>query len=102
MMRRVLIDAALVVKNVSVLRQSILDTFEESDTLSLDIVGGQAVDLCGLQLIESARRQAAAVGKTLILERPATDFRAMLASAGFLTDASPDNLQFWLHEGPVQ
>jgi anti-anti-sigma regulatory factor len=101
-MRRVLIDAALVVKNVTSLRQSILDAFEESDLISLDLVGEQAVDLCGLQLIESARRQATAVGKRLVLERPATDFRAMLASAGFLTNAAPDNLQFWLHEGPVQ
>lgn len=102
MTRRVLIDAPLVVKNVSVLRQSILEAFEEADALSLEFSGEQTVDLCGLQLIHSARLQAQAVGKTLVLERPATDYRDVLVNAGFLTDASPDDLQFWLHEGPVQ
>ncbi len=88
MTRRVLIDAAFVVKNVGVLRQSILDAFEEDDTISLDLVDEQSVDLCGLQLIESARRQAASAGKTLVLERPGTDFRHVL--------------EFWLHEGTAQ
>jgi len=102
MTRRVLIDAALVVKNVDVLRQSILDAFEESDTLSLDLVDEQGADLCGLQLIVSARRQARAVGKALKLERPATGLRAVLDGAGFLTDASAEDLEFWFHEGPAQ
>jgi anti-anti-sigma regulatory factor len=102
MAKRVLIDAALVVKNVSVLRQSILDAFEEDDAISLDLVEGQAVDLCGLQLIESARLQARAVGKTLVLERPCTEFRPLLDAAGFLGGASSDDFQFWLHEGTAQ
>ncbi len=102
MTKRLLIDAALVVKNVAVLQQSFLDAFEEDDTISLDLVDGQAVDLCGLQLIESARRHARAVGKTLVLERPGTEFAPVLDAAGFLTDASADDLQFWLHEGTAQ
>lgn len=102
MTTRVLIDAALVVKNVGVLRQSILDAFEESDAISLDLVEGQAVDLCGLQLIESARRQARAVGKTLVLERPGAEFRPVLDAAGFLAEANPDDIQFWFHEGTDQ
>ena len=59
-MRRVLVDAALVVRNVAGLRQSILDAFEEDDAVTLDLVEDQAVDLCGVQLIEAARRQAQA------------------------------------------
>ncbi|WAC60533.1 STAS domain-containing protein [Brevundimonas sp. SL130] len=102
MTKRLSIDAALVVKNAAVIRQSILDAFEEDDTISLDLVDDQSVDLCGLQLIESARRQARAVGKTLVLERPVTGFRPVLEAAGFLTDAASDDLQFWLHEGPAQ
>ncbi len=102
MTKRLSIDAALVVKNAAVLRQSILDAFEEDDTISLDLVDDQAVDLCGLQLIESARRHARAVGKTLVLERPAAGFRSVLDAAGFLTDAPIDDLQFWFHEGPAQ
>ena len=102
MAKRVLIDAACVVKNVGVLRQTILDAFEEDDTISLDLVDEQSVDLCGLQLIESARRQAASSGKTLVLERPGTEFRPVLDAAGFLTAASPADLDFWLHEGTAQ
>lgn len=102
MTKRVLIDAAFVVKNVGVLRQSILDAFDEGDTISIDLVDERSVDLCGVQLIESARRQAASVGKTLLLERPGTDFRQVLEDAGFLTAATPADLQFWLHEGTAQ
>ncbi len=102
MTKRLSIDAALVVKNAVVIRQSILDAFEEDDTISLDLVDDQTVDLCGLQLIESARLQARAVGKTLVLERPVTGFRPVLEAAGFLTEAASDDLQFWLHEGPAQ
>lgn len=102
MTKRLMIDAALVVKNVGVIRQSILDAFEEADTITLDLVEDQAVDLCGLQLIESARRHAQAVGKTLSLERPGTAFRPVLDAAGFLTQRSSDDLQFWLHQGTAQ
>ena len=102
MTKRLMIDAALVVKNVAVIRQSILDAFEEADTITLDLVEDQAVDLCGLQLIESARRHARAVGKTLSLERPCTEFRTVLDAAGFLTEPSSDDLQFWLHQGTAQ
>jgi anti-anti-sigma regulatory factor len=102
MSKRLSIDAALVVKNAAILRQSILDAFEEDDTISLDLSDDQAVDLCGLQLIESARRQARAVGKTLVLERPVTGFKPVLDAAGFLTEAASEDLQFWFHEGSAQ
>ncbi|QFU30947.1 lipid asymmetry maintenance protein MlaB [Brevundimonas sp. Bb-A] len=100
-MRRVLVDAALVVRNVAGLRQSILDAFEEDDAVTLDLVE-EAVDLCGVQLIEAARRQAQAVGKTLSLAHPGEAFRPVLEAAGFLTEASEDDLRFWFHEGSVQ
>lgn len=101
-MRRVLVDAALVVRNVAGLRQSILDAFEEDDAVTLDLVEDQAVDLCGVQLIEAARRQAQAVGKTLSLAHPGEAFRPVLEMAGFLTEASEDDLRFWFHKGSVQ
>ena len=101
-MRMVTLDAAPVVKNAAALRQSILDAFEEGDDVVLHIPDAYAADLCGLQLIDSARRHAAAVGKTFALDRPAVGFRPMLEDAGFLTDASPEILRFWLHEGPAQ
>src|ERR1700744_1341135 len=93
------LEGALVVKNVEAMRQAILDGFQETDTLSLDIAAEHAVDLCGVQLIESTRRFARAVGKSVTLERPATGFAPVLEAAGFLTDASAEDLQFWLHQG---
>jgi hypothetical protein len=102
MTRRVILDSALVVKNVEAIRQTILDGFQEADTLSLDIAAEQSVDLCGVQLIESARCFARTVGKTLVLERPATGFVAVLEGAGFLTEASSEDRQFWLHEECAQ
>jgi anti-anti-sigma regulatory factor len=102
MVAHVQIDATLVVKNCSTIRTLILDALNNSDTISLDLVDDQVVDLCGLQLIESARRQARAVGKTLVLEHPVTGFRSVLDAAGFLTEAASDDLQFWFHEGSAQ
>ena len=43
-MRRVLVDAALVVRNVAGLRQSILDAFEKDDAVTLDLVEDQELD----------------------------------------------------------
>lgn len=102
MMRTLALDSALTVRNAAALRQSILDALEEGDALSLDLAEGQAVDLCGVQLIEAARRQAQAVGKTLTLARPGEAFRPVLEAAGFLTQASEADLQFWLHQGAAQ
>jgi hypothetical protein len=98
----VILEAALVVRNVETLRQTILDALEEGDEVALGIPDGQGADLCGLQLLESARRHAKAVGKTLVLEQPAAGLRPILEDAGFLTDASAETLQFWFHEGPAQ
>lgn len=101
-MRIVTLESAPVVKNVAALRQSILEAFEEGEEISLHIPDAYSADLCGLQLIEAARRHAAAVGKTFRLDRPAAGLRDILEAAGFLTDASPETLRFWLHEGPAQ
>ena len=99
MVRRVVLDGAVSIRNVEAMRQTLLDSFQEADALSLDIPAEQSVDLCGVQLIESARAFARAVGKTLTLERPATAFAGVLDGAGFLTDPSDDDRRFWLHEG---
>jgi anti-anti-sigma regulatory factor len=100
--KHVRIDMAIVLKNVSAISQDLIEEFNVSDEISLDLSDDQAVDLCGLQLIESARRQARAVGKTLVLERPVTGFKPVLDAAGFLTEAASDDLQFWFHEGSAQ
>lgn len=93
-----LVLEGVVVKNVAALRESILGAFGKDDELCLDIVEQAPVDLCGVQLIESARRFAEGAGKTLVLERPAEDFRNVLRDGGFITDASAEDLLFWFHQ----
>jgi ABC-type transporter Mla MlaB component len=87
-----------VVKNVAALRESIIDAFIRSDQLCLDIADGTPIDLCGVQLIESARRFAEANSKSLTLERPAEHFRNVLHDGGFITNASAEDLCFWFHQ----
>lgn len=101
-MRMVTLDVAPVVKNAAAMRQSILDAFEEGDEVVLHIPDEYSADLCGVQLIESARRHAGAIGKSFALDRPATGFRSILEDAGFLADVSPEILRFWFHEDSAQ
>lgn len=95
-------DVALVVRNISILHQELIEAFNEFDVLDLDISEDHVADLCGVQLIESARRYAVSTDKRLSLLRPAEQMRPLLEDAGFLTDAPSDLRQFWLHEGPAQ
>lgn len=96
------LDFAPIVRNVAALRQVIIDGFEDCDDLCLDIPKEDGADLCGVQLIESARCYAKATGKRLSLLRPAEQMRALLKNTGFLADATSDSHRFWLHEGPAQ
>lgn len=93
-----LVLEGVVVKNVVALRESILGAFHKDDELGLDIAEDTPVDICGVQLIESARRFAESTGKRLVLERPAEHFRNILRDGGFITDASAEDLRFWFHQ----
>lgn len=93
-----LVLEGVIVKSVAMVRDSILDALHKDDEIRLDIAEGAPVDVCGLQLIESARRFTESAGKKLLLERPAEDFRSILQDAGFLTNASAEDLGFWFHQ----
>jgi anti-anti-sigma regulatory factor len=93
-----LVIEGVLIKNVVALRELLLEGLHKSDEVRLDIVDGAPLDLCGVQLIESARRFAESAGKTVVLERPADDFRKILSDGGFITDASPEDLRFWFHQ----
>jgi hypothetical protein len=101
-MQHMVLGKALVLKNIESLRTAVLTGLQDADRLSLDIAEDVPVDLCGVQLIEAARRFASGQGKTLVLKRPATAFLDVLEAAGFLTDASPEDVLFWLHQGAAQ
>jgi hypothetical protein len=76
-----------------------LAAFAEKDHVCLVLPEDVAVDLSFIQLIESARRHAEILGKTIRLAKPAGEtIRRVLERGGFLSQSTPDASGFWLHE----
>lgn len=94
-------DGGLGLRTVDAAREKILAALE-GGSVELILPDGAPVDLCGVQLIEAARMHALALGRSITLGHPGEALRPLLEAAGFLTDASPDALQFWFHQGVVQ
>jgi ABC-type transporter Mla MlaB component len=66
----------------------------------VDISGVTETDLTFVQLIEAARRHAAASGRDLALSRPAEGaVLEVLRRGGFLDDDVCNRAEFWLQEG---
>lgn len=92
------LGGAVTVQNAEAVRESIVAAFEGHDAIELDAGGVAGMDLSLLQLLEAARQHAAREGKTIRLTTPANPALAgLLDRAGFLTDATPDILDFWFH-----
>jgi hypothetical protein len=90
----------LTIRNISANREVLLNSLRDGAPISIRIPEDAGVDLCGVQLIESARRQASEAGVEIALAQPASDaVRAVLTGAGFLPTASEDDARFWLHQG---
>lgn len=71
-------------------------------TVRLDLSGAATPDLSVIQLIQSARVSAAAVGCDFALSAPAdATLHALLTRAAFLP-ASAEDTQFWLHGETAQ
>ncbi|MBU4435619.1 MAG: STAS domain-containing protein [Alphaproteobacteria bacterium] len=74
--------------------------FLQEKPVILDISGVTETDLTFVQMIESARRQAAASGRDLVLSRPAEGaVLEVLRRGGFLDDDVCNRAEFWLQEG---
>jgi hypothetical protein len=84
------------------IRATILEEFQIHGDLELDISQLADADVSFLQLVEAARKLAAAEGKRFRLSAPAcAPLVSLLERAGFLADGNADARQFWL-EGGVQ
>jgi anti-anti-sigma regulatory factor len=82
-------------RTVGALQQQLLEAIAPGQCTMLDIAGVTAADLGFVQVIESARRHAAAVGGELCLAGPApAPVRDVLDLAGF--SATPAKV-FWTH-----
>lgn len=90
------------IRVIESIRTAIAEQFQLHDNLELDISSLADADVSFLQLVEAARKLAAAEGKQFRLTAPAArPLISLLERAGFLADANPDVRRFWL-EGGVQ
>lgn len=82
-------------RNSGDLQRELLAAITPGACAVLDIGGVTSADLGFVQIIESARRHACAIGAELHLAAPApAAVRAVLARAGFGDDAA---IPFWTH-----
>jgi MFS superfamily sulfate permease-like transporter len=83
------------IREIAGIHQRILDALQAGGNTVIDLEHADDTDITLVQLIESARRYAAATGKVLALKQPAgPDLRTQLARGGFLSGGA-DRL-FWL------
>lgn len=93
------LPVALAIKNISEIHKDIQLHIAEKSEIVLDIPLEAEADLSFVQLVESARMDARAAGKTLRLSAPATgSVLKVLQRGGFADALSADDAQFWLHQ----
>lgn len=94
--------SALTVRSIAAFHEEFLAAFADTNDIAIDLSAVENPDLNVIQLVESARRQAARDGATLTLTHPATGpLAAVLDRAGF-GDLSPTDAQFWFHGAPTR
>lgn len=93
----------LTIRSVSDVQPLLRSQIDESDEMTINASNLSEIDLSGIQLLEAARIYAGANGKSLRLASPADGtLLDVLNRAGWLSDISLDQKQFWLHEGEPQ
>ena len=87
------------IRNISEIYQSMTLKFRDSKMLILEVADDAEADLSFVQLVESARAEAKASGKTLRLSSPATgSVLKVLQRGGFVEAFTAEDAQFWLHK----
>lgn len=90
--------ASATIRTVDQLQNAILEALQSQSVVTVDASEVEEADLSFVQLMEAARRHAGADGKDIRLAQPANaHVRALLSRAGLLSDASPEDLDFWFH-----
>lgn len=93
------LPGVLSIRSVSELYSNIIDKFRNNNTITLNLPENAEADLSFLQLIEAARRQAKAAGKTFSLSAPASgSLLKVLERAGFTEAFDEEDKKFWLHK----
>ncbi|MDE1996156.1 MAG: hypothetical protein KGI75_26895 [Rhizobiaceae bacterium] len=87
------------IRSISDIHQSMTLKLQDSKTLVLEVAADAEADLSFVQLVESARIEAKAAGKTLHLSSPASgSVLKVLQRGGFIDAFTAEDAQFWLHD----
>lgn len=93
------LSGSLVVRSAKTVHESVLAGFKQSGPVELQISDVTEADLSFVQIVEAARRSAAAAGREIRLSKPADGaLRDVLELGGFLAPDDADRLAFWTHE----
>jgi hypothetical protein len=94
---------SLVIRNISVIHDSIAAQLQNSNALCLDIPSEADVDLSFVQLMEAARLHAKSSGKSIRLSSPAQGaLLNVLQRAGFVDSFAEEDRKFWFHDEVYQ
>lgn len=92
--------ADLTLRNIAEHHESLLAAMQTSNSVCIDFPDSYQADVSLLQLLESARILASTCGKSITLSKPASgNLRDILRRAGFLEQMTPEDRNFWLHNG---
>jgi hypothetical protein len=89
----------LSIRNVSEIHAKIIDVIQNNSSIVIEIPESAEADMSFIQLIESARRRAKALNKSIALSSPAQGrVLKVLERAGFIEAFDRDDANFWLHK----
>jgi hypothetical protein len=86
------------IRTISLTHDSLLAAIDQGEAVEIEMPASAEIDLCGIQLLESARLYAGVAGKTLCLATPVeAPVRDVLRRGGFLEQPTADFSEFWFH-----
>jgi hypothetical protein len=97
---RLCFSGEMTIRTIETAHRSLCDKLQGGDGVVIDVTDVGDADLTFIQLIEAARRTAAAQAKTLALAAPVCGaLRSLLDRGGFLPKSGGEAAAFWLHNG---
>ncbi|MFD1744491.1 hypothetical protein ACFSE1_03360 [Rhizobium helianthi] len=80
--------------------EKLIDALQSHSSIIIEFPDNHQADVSTVQLIESARIFASTCGKKLKLAKPASgSLLSVLERGGFLTNTTPEDSNFWMHNG---
>jgi len=96
-------DADLTIRNAAAIKAALVERLQTERKVRLELNSVAAVDLSFVQLLSAARLSARKSGGEIALAEPAGPMlRDLLSRAGFVEDASTEDLRFWFHSENAQ